>query len=166
MDFNINYPIMKNWNFSLNGNVAYFSIKGIVDGALINNEWLTYFFSPSTGYSFDKGWRANANLTIISRNPTSLQGTSNAQVSSSFSMSKDIVKDILSFSASANNPFTKYRNNYVKIGGPDFIETSSSKDYFRSFNITLNYRFGKLKEGISKNRRGIVNDDVSNGKGE
>lgn len=30
----------------------------------------------------------------------------------------------------------------------------------RRFNLSLNWRFGKLKESIKKNKRGISNDDV------
>lgn len=36
-------------------------------------------------------------------------------------------------------------------------------DYFRSFNFSLNYKFGKLKDAIKKNKRGIRNDDVQGG---
>lgn len=159
LDFNVGYPVTEKWHFSLNGNIAYFIMKGQVGSDFIDNNWFTYFFAPSTSYRFEKNWTVNANLTAISRNPASLQGTSNALVSSSFSVSKELNK--FSFTASVNNPFTKYRNNKVITEGPGFLETSSSRDYFRSFGLNINYRFGKLKGGIKKSSRKIVNDDVS-----
>ena len=46
---------------------------------------------------------------------------------------------------------------------PDFDQFTDRWNYFRSFNFSLNYKFGKLKDGIKKNKRGIRNDDVQNG---
>jgi ferric enterobactin receptor len=93
----------------------------------------------------------------------SLQGTSNAITSTSFSVNKDIVKDKLSFSAAVSNPFTKFRRYHNETFGPDFNQFTDRWQYFRSFNLSLNYKFGKLKEAIKKNERGIRNDDVQNG---
>jgi hypothetical protein len=81
-------------------------------------------------------------------------------VSSSFSVSKDMFNDKLALSAAFNNPFTRFRNARRETFGPDFNQLDSRRDYFRSFNISLNYKFGKLKEAIKKNKRGIRNDDV------
>jgi hypothetical protein len=81
----------------------------------------------------------------------------------SASLNKDITKDKLSFSASVNNPFNKYRKNIRESFGPDFLQNNERIDYFRSFSVSLNYKFGKLKESIKKNKRGIKNDDVQGG---
>jgi hypothetical protein len=45
--------------------------------------------------------------------------------------------------------------------GPDFILISDDRNFARTFSASLNYRFGKLKSTIKKNKRGIVNDDIS-----
>lgn len=161
-NLNINYPITKKWNFSLNSRVAYGMVSGVVNGVLIKNEGLMYQISSSTGYRFEKDWRINANLNANGPS-VSLQGTSNAMVSTSFSVNKDIVKDKLSLSAAVNNPFTKFRHNRNKSYGPDFAQLNDRRDYFRSFNFSVNYKFGKLKDAIKKNKRGIRNDDVQSG---
>ncbi len=160
-DFNISYPINKNWNMSVNGNAAYFKLSGLVSNTIIENNSLTSNISASSGYRFNQRWRLNASLTFISRNPTDLQGTSNGFVRSLFSCNKELVKNKLSFAASVNNPFSKHRNNLTETKGPDFAQLSVSQDYFRSFGLSLNYNFGKLKQDIKKNKRGINNDDVS-----
>ncbi|MDQ6477902.1 outer membrane beta-barrel protein [Dyadobacter sp. LHD-138] len=161
-NLNINYPITKKWNFSMNLRAAYGMVQGLVNNVLIKNEGLMYQFSGSTGYRFEKEWRVNANLNANGPS-VSLQGTSNAMVSSSFSVNKDIVKDKLSLSASVNNPFTKFRRNHNESFGPDFAQNNDRRDYFRSFNFSVNYKFGKLKDAIRKNKRGIRNDDVQSG---
>ena len=121
-----------------------------------------YQLSASTGYRFEKEWRINANLNANGPS-VSLQGTSNSMVSTSFSVNKDIVKDKLSLSASVSNPFTKFRHNRNESFGPDFNQFNDRRDYFRSFNFSVNYKFGKLKDSIKKNKRGIRNDDVQSG---
>ncbi len=161
IDFNISYPINKNWNMSVNGNVAYFELSGLVSNTVIENKLLTSNVSISSGYNFKQGWRLNASLTFISRNPTDLQGTTNGFVRSLFSCNKELIKNKLSFAASVNNPFNKYRNNLTETKGPDFTQVGISQDYFRSFGLSLNYNFGKLKQDVKKNKRGINNDDVS-----
>lgn len=162
MNLNINYPITKKWNVSLNGRMAYGMVRGEVNGILIRNEGLMYFGSLASSYKLEKNWRVSANLNANGPS-VQFQGTSNAMVSSSFSISKDLVKDKVTFSASANNPFNKYRTYYNETFGPDFRQNTYRYDYFRSFNLSLNYKFGKLKEAIKKNKRGIRNDDVQGG---
>jgi outer membrane receptor protein involved in Fe transport len=159
---NVNYPVTKRWNMSLNSRAAYGMVEGLVNGVLLKNQGLMYNMSFSTGYRLEKDWRVNANLNVNGPN-LSLQGTSNRMISSSFSVNKDVVKDKLSLSASVNNPFTKFRRDYRESFGPDFVQSNERLDYFRSYQFSLNYKFGKLKEAIKKNKRGIRNDDVQTG---
>ncbi len=59
------------------------------------------------------------------------------------------------------NPFTEFRNNREELYGDGFIQLIDKQTYFRSFTFSANYRFGKLKETVRKNKRGINNDDTS-----
>ena len=160
-NLNVNYPFTKKLSFSFNGGLAHGRVRGIVNNILVKNEGLMYNFSSSGSLRFEKGWRLNASVNVNGPN-LSLQGTSNSYIGSSFSINKDLIKDKLSFSAAANNPFRKYRTNIRESFGPDFFQTSNFQTFYRSFNTSLNYRFGKLKSTIKKNTRGIKNDDVSN----
>lgn len=161
LNANINYPITKRMNFSFNGGLAHGRVHAMVNNILVRNQGFMYNFSTSAGYRFEKGWRINGNMYLNGPN-LSVQGTSNSFFSSSFSVNKDIIKDKLTFSAATNNPFSKYRTNIRESFGPDFFQTSNSQTYYRTFNTSLNYKFGKLKTAIKKNSRGIKNDDVSN----
>jgi ferric enterobactin receptor len=160
----MNYPVTNNWNISLNGNLIYFWIQGVANGVVSQQELLTYYTDVSTGYAFTKGWRLTADLSVISRNPTGFQGTSNGFIMSSVNVNKEIVKNKLSFAAIVNNPFTKYRNNQSTTTGPGFFQTSTNQNYYRTFNISLNYKFGGLKGSIKKSKQMIKNDDLSNKK--
>jgi ferric enterobactin receptor len=161
-DLNLRYAISKVWNTSVNLHGTYMLLEALNDGIPLKNNWFFYNISLSTGYNLVAGWRLTAGLDVRSRNMVNLQGTSNGYVASSFGVSRDMLKSKLSLSATVNNAFTKYRTNFVETIGSNFLQTASTQDYFRNFNLSLNYRFGRLKEGIKKSKRSINNDDLSN----
>ena len=157
----INYPATKFLSINGNAKLALARVEGVSNGFPISTEGLMYSFSLSPGYNFSQGWRANANLNIRSKS-FSLQRETNAYISSSFGFSKELVKNKLTFSSSISNPFSKFRNSMVNLSGPGFEQISIDRLYSRSYRVSLNYNFGKLRESIKKNKRGIKNDDVSN----
>ena len=148
-------------NFSLNGNIAQFSMKGETDNTLFDNKWLTYFLASSLNFNLSKGWRANADIGLNSRNPNSLQGTSNSFVTSGFSLNKELAKGKLVASGAVSNPFNKFRDNIIEVEGAGFEEKSLTREYFRALNFSLNYRFGESRGDVSRSRRSIRNDDIS-----
>jgi len=158
---NVNYPITGQWNFSTNAFAQYFTMQGEIAGIAKRNEVWVLTSSSTLAYSFKSGWRISGGVDVTGRNPTGLQGYSNGFVSSSVSVNKALINNKLTFSASVRNPFTKYRDNKTQTNGNDFTQLTTGQLYFRSFTASLNYNFGKLKDGIKKNKRGINNDDVS-----
>jgi outer membrane receptor protein involved in Fe transport len=162
VNFNFSYPVTKIYNVSLNGNTMYLWLQGQADGKTVNNNQLMYGATLSNVVRLDHGWALNADLGVRSRNPTGLQGYSNGFFYSAFNFNKDIVKNKFSISGGIKNPFTKYRTSISKTFGPQFTQTYQSINYYRSFNISLNYNFGGLKDRINKNRTGIENNDVAN----
>lgn len=158
----LNYPTTKSLTISFNGNGGFNWLQSINGNSLVDIKIFTYNIALFGNYSFCKSWRVNSSINLISKNITSLQGRSNGLVVSSFGINKDIIKNKLTFSASTNNPFTKYRNNKVETVSSNFFQTSLSLDYFRTFSLSMNYNFGALRGAIKKNKRGIKNDDLSN----
>jgi ferric enterobactin receptor len=161
-NLSVSYPVSKVYNVSLNGNAIYLWLQGMADGTIVNNNRMMYSLSLSNGFHFNKGWEVNASLNIISRNPTGLQGYSNGFVGTAFSVNKELIKNKLVFAAQIKNPFTKYRNNIIRTFGPDFNQVYTSTDYYRSFGISLNYKFGGLNDGVSKSKKSIRNNDLAN----
>ena len=161
---NFNFTIIKALRTVINGNVANFWVQSFVDGRVVKAQHLLYTATLSNSYSFPGDWVAGASLYIYGKNlaPAQIQGTVNGYVASNFSLSKNLLKNKLSLSAYINNPFTKFRNSRTEITSYNFTETSGSQEYFRKAGISINYRFGKLKQDIKKNKRSISNNDVSN----
>ncbi len=161
VNLSVNHPLSKRVNLSFNSRFAYAKTSGLINGEMVSNKGLMYGLNLSTAWRMQKDWRVNANVNFNGPG-INIQERTNTMLSTSFSVNKDLIKDKLSFSASLNNPFTKYRINIRNGFGPDFTQVNERTDYFRSFYLTLNYKFGKLKESIRKNKRGIRNDDVQN----
>ncbi|MXV50939.1 TonB-dependent receptor [Pedobacter sp. HMF7647] len=161
-NLSVNYPLTKNWNVNLGGNLQYAWLQGIINGELLKNEGLNGYLYGNTGYKIKQGFNLNASFSYGSPN-VMLQGKSSSYFYTSVTVTKDIIKDKLSFSAGMNNPFTKYRNYNVTTAGSDFSQTNFSQMYWRSYRFNINYKFGKLQGDIKKNQRKINNDDSSGG---
>lgn len=158
----INYPLTTNWQLSLNSQLLYFWIAGEVDGVNQHNNLLTGSAYLSSGYKLAQGWRINAALNLVSRNPTGFQGTSNGFIGTNFGLNKELIAEKLSVAVNINNPFVKYRDNKVYTRGVDFYQEAATQNYFSSYRFSINYNFGSLKERLKKNKREIRNDDSSN----
>ncbi len=160
LDYSMNYPIVPWLNLNINSHATYISVKGgtTETTSIKLNTWI-YSLNTSTSFRLNKGWRLNAALNVASRNQISLQAYTNGRISSSFGFNKELIKDKLSCAAGINNPFTRYRYNRATLSGTLFAQNSSTQEYFRTVNMSVNYNFGKLRQGIKKNKRGIKNDD-------
>jgi ferric enterobactin receptor len=159
---NVNYNITPKWSTSANANIAHGHVVAVVNGVPLENQGFMENGYLSINYRFTSGIRLGATLNVNGPD-LSLQGTSNWNINSSFSVGKDIVKNKLSFSFVTNNPFAKFRTNQREFFGPDFDQFTTRQNFYRSFNCSLNYRFGKLKDNLKKAKKGIQNDDtVSN----
>lgn len=160
----LGYPVTTGWNLGLNTNLTYVKLQGQSEGTTIRTNSLLSNINLSSSHKFDKGWRFVANVTAIGPNIVSLQAVSNSVFTSSFALSKELLEGKISLSATVNNPFSTYRNNSITTTGNSFYEYAISREYFRNFSLTADIRFGRLKGGIKKNKRGINNNDVSNNK--
>jgi hypothetical protein len=143
-----------------NSDIRYIASNVVADSKIMKNDGLMAYFNISNGYRFEKGWRLNADVTLNSGGISGIQSKTNGYIGSTLSVQKDLLKNKLTLSGSLNNPFTKYRSLREEVVGTDFTQVLRNEMYYRSFNLSLNYRFGKLKTNIQKNKRSINNDDV------
>lgn len=160
-NFNLGYPVTSIYNVNLNGNATYLWLSGEDNGQPVNNDLLMYAVILSNVVRLAHGWSLNADLGLNSRNPTGLQGYTNGFFYSAFNFNKSIIKDKFSVGGGIKNPFTKYRNSVSTSFGSQFSQVYEMHNYFRSFNLSLNYNFGGLKDRISKTRGGIENNDLA-----
>jgi outer membrane receptor protein involved in Fe transport len=161
-NLNVNYPMTPKLNVSLSGNIGYTWLEGVINGISTKNSGFKGYAYINTGYKFEKQWKVNASFSYNAAQ-VDLQGKSGEYFYMALSGSKEIVKDKLTMSAGVNNPFTKFRYYKTYLEGSGFSQRYSGQNYSRSMSVSLNWKFGSLKEAIKKSKRSINNDDVKSG---
>lgn len=159
LNTNFNYPITAKWSLNASANLNYIWLEGMINGILTKNNGLTGYANLTTGYKFEKNWKTNLSFNYGAPD-VMLQGQSNNYYYVAVSGSKDIIKDKLTFSALVANPFKKFRayRNYTE--GTNFTQERIRENPFRRINLSMSWKFGKLKGSIKKNERSINNDDT------
>ena len=160
LDFNDNFPLGKKLNVSLNTNIFYVWISGYDNGQFYKNRgprtntYVSMSFKPGNDWSMIASGGYN-------RRYINLQGSSKDYAYSGISVAKSWLSKALTVTASLNNPFqARYAfTQYSRTN--DFYQSNTSNSYYRTFNMSLNYKFGKLTGDIKKNQRNINNDDKS-----
>jgi outer membrane receptor protein involved in Fe transport len=162
LDFNDNMPIGKKINFSLNTNIFYVWISGYVNGQFYRNKGPRTNTFASMNYKPGKDWSLTASGGY-NRRYINLQGSSKDYPYSSLSIAKSWLSKALTVTGVVNNPFqARYAfTQYTRTN--DFYQSNTSNSYYRTFNVSLNYKFGKLTSDIKKSQRRINNDDKSSG---
>jgi ferric enterobactin receptor len=162
LNLNVNYPFSPKLKASIGAMASYAMVNGVVNGIALEKKGVMRRAFTSLTYRPSKTWQTTASVNY--NGPSlSLQGSSNSVVFSSFSVNKDFFDNKLTLSFAGNNIFSKYRKALNYTNGPNFTQETYNQNYQRNFTTSLNYRFGRLKESIKKNKKGINNNDVSEG---
>jgi outer membrane receptor protein involved in Fe transport len=160
LDFNDNAAVGKKVNLSLNTNIFYVWVSGFDNSQLYSNKgprtntFASINYKPGNDWSFTAGGGYN-------RRYINLQGSSNDYAYSNLSVAKSLLNKALTVTGTVSNPFqARYAfTQYTHTN--DFYQSNTQNSYYRTANVSLNYKFGKLNSDIKKNKRTIVNDDKS-----
>jgi outer membrane receptor protein involved in Fe transport len=161
-DMNINYPVTKQLNVSLNSQLNFLRFSGFIsnDSIPFGRNGTVGNVNLFAGYKFGKEWRTSLTLLYFSPN-INLQGTSSPFYYASWSLSKNLLKKRLTISGSISNPFSRFLRYETDTYDQRFIQNIDNEIVYRRFNLGVNFKFGKLKDGsIKKSRENIKNDDV------
>jgi len=156
----VNCLLATAWSAALNADLREVSFNAPVEGVTYNRHGAMAYVNVSTGYRLGNGWRINADFTGNTSGVSGPQSSSNGYTASSFSISKALLAGSLNLAARVSNPWQKFRQMNELVTGPDFTQQTDTRIYFRTFSVSLNYRFGKLKDEVKKSKHGIKNDDL------
>ena len=159
---NINYPFTSKLTVNINSQLLRVWLKGTYNNQSYNNKGYQGYIFTYSSYKFEKGYRASINLGADSRYVL-LQGKDNYYIFSSVSGSKIFWKEKATVSLAVNNPLRKYIKLDYFTSSQDFRQANYNYQYYRTINVSFNYKFGKLSSSIKKNQRSISNDDVNKG---
>jgi outer membrane receptor protein involved in Fe transport len=160
LDYNDNVPIGKKVNVSLNTNIFYVWVSGYDNGKFYSNKGPRTNTFGSLSYKPGREWSLTASGGYNRRYIT-LQGSSKDYAYSNLSVAKNWLSKALTVTGTISNPFQKRYAFTQYSRTTDFYQSNTSNGYYRTFNISLNYKFGKLTSDIKKNQRKINNDDKS-----
>ncbi|WP_410220078.1 outer membrane beta-barrel protein [Pedobacter sp.] len=159
LNINFNYPITSKWSANVNGNLNHIWLEGAINGITTKNSGLTGYTSFSSNYKFDNGWKPSISFNY-SAPSVMLQGKSNSFYFMGLGVSKDLIKDKLTLFGMVANPFKQYNVYKNLTEGANFTQERLNYNIYRRFSVSLNWKFGKLTDGIKKNERRINNDDT------
>ncbi|MEJ7694395.1 TonB-dependent receptor [Daejeonella sp.] len=157
---NVNYPLTKRLQLYLFPLISYLNMEGMVNNKVYKNEGIQWIAYTYLSYKFDKDWQVGFNIGY-QNGVMFLQGKSDPYNWTVMSLSKDFLKKKASLSALIYNPFERFANWGVETKSPEFTLRKDHAQFYRQAGLSFNYRFGKLKDQLNKNKRGINNDDNS-----
>lgn len=160
---NANFSLSKKLNTNIDAQLLYVILSGFAGNQLYDNEGFQGHLFSNTRYRFKKGYRLGIDISYDSRYVL-LQGRDNDFLYYSINGSKDVFKDKGTISVSSSNFFNKYRRLDFTTRGADFDQRRFNDIYYRRVNVRFIYKFGRLKEDLKKNQRGIRNDDQTSGR--
>ncbi len=154
---------MPRYNIYVNSSLSYTDIRSTTSS--LSNSGLSY--SSSVGSSV-KLWK-DANITINGsyNAPTiSLQSRNSHYYYYAFGLTQKFLKQRLTISANASNPFEKSRIFTYTTFDDSFSSYGESISMTtRQFRLSASYRFGKTTANVKRTRRTINNDDKMSGGG-
>lgn len=161
--FNANFTFSPKLNTNIDAQLMHVGLSGLIGANTYDSDGFQGHIFSNTRYRFEKGYRLGMDVSYDSRYVL-LQGRDNDFLYYSVSGSRDFFDDKATISVSSSNFFNKYNRLDFRTQGRDFDQRRFYDIYYRRFNIRLIYKFGRLKEDIKKNKRGIRNDDQTSGR--
>lgn len=162
LNFNTTLNLGKKLSFNINAELSHVWLKGDYNGQLYKNDGYMGNVFANAGYKFAEGYRLGVDAGYFSGNLV-LQGQSSKFIYSSYVLSKEFFKKSATISLVANNPYSKFQTYRSTTTTAAYYQSSYNQNYYRTFALRFNYKFGKLKSDIKKNQHGINNDDTKGG---
>jgi len=163
IDANTNLQLTKKMSVNLNLELIRVWLSGTYAGEFYNTKGYQGHAFTYTSYKFEKGYTIGLNLGYDSRY-VMLQGRDNEFFFYSGSVQKEIFNKKGSISFNTDMPFRKFKRLDFYSNTPDFRQSNYFDIYSRKFNISFNYKFGRLNSEIKKNKRGITEESGGGGR--
>jgi hypothetical protein len=81
-----------------------------------------------------------------------VQGRGSSFFSNSLNFNRYFFTNKINIGVLVNNPFRKYQHSFNEIDDPAFFQFRESFDVLRRYNMSLNYRFSKVKDNGNSKR--------------
>lgn len=159
LNFFFSATIKKFWTLRGNFNVYTYNAESTTPGLTLSNDAILYGGNINSTFSFKKGWRVEL-FGFYRANEQSLQGNNTSFSMFNLGVMKEFNKK-LSIGLRVVEPLYRDKEFVNELQGQGFYQRTVSTIAFRSYGISVNYRFGKLDfKEPQQRRRGVRNDDL------
>lgn len=161
MDLYMRWQATDKLSLNFNGSVNYSYFRTGIE-EIGNKDGIQFRFYAGGNYRLP--WDMSINFNGGYSSPwVVLQGRYSPWYYYGISLNKAFLDKKLNIGFRANGFFEKNRISNSFMETPTFRVDNSYSSPFRSFGLSVSYRFGEMKEQIQKARRSITNNDVKSG---
>lgn len=150
------YRLGSKLSLYLNGNVSYVDIRSKAEE--LSNSGFIYQATLGGVVQLWTNCNFNFNAGTYSAN-INLQGKGSATYNHSLGLSQQLLKQSLTISISANNPFLRYRTITDTLFDNNFNSSFDYRYQISQYSLNLRYNFGSNKTQMKRTDRTIQNDD-------
>ncbi|HEX2534356.1 MAG TPA: outer membrane beta-barrel protein [Chitinophagaceae bacterium] len=158
-NINLSYAPGKAWSLQFNSDIRHIAFSLPAGKEFRVQRGFNAYLNLNGSYRTAGGYRLQGSLAWSSGGLSGPQGRSNGLTNTVFTCSRAFLKEKLALSVSAANPFASFRYRRETLTDEQFIQTRNQQEYYRSFGLNLNYRFGQLKAAVKKSKRSLLSED-------
>jgi outer membrane receptor protein involved in Fe transport len=159
----LNWNPIKLFRLYANLSLAYLDVRANNDLSLSNHGFRGSAFA---GIQLDLPKNFSTGLNGGYSSPwINLQGKSNGYYYNSLSVNKNLLNNRLTISLRVSNPTHRYLKQSSEEHTAQFYSKHLTKIRVQYAELAVSFRFGELKQQIKKVRRGILDDNESDGDG-
>ncbi len=158
--------LFETWTLRGGVNMNTFEAKGVVEGEELSRTAYQINGNINSNLKLGKNWVIDL-FGFYRAEQQTIQGYIPSFTLMAMGMRKTFWEDRASLGIRIVEPFFENKTFNGKVEGSNFVQTTETVRPFRSFGITLSYKFGKLDFRARQRRSKIENDDVKqSGSGE
>jgi outer membrane receptor protein involved in Fe transport len=136
--------MFKKLNINMNGGINNMHFTNTIGGKLQTRKGITCNVSALLNVRL-KNWRMGGNMNYNAAN-VQVQGRGSSFFSNSLNFNRYFFTNKINIGLLVNNPFRKYQHSFNEIDDPAFFQFRESFNVLRRYNMSLNYRFSKVKD--------------------
>jgi hypothetical protein len=162
--FNLNTSLQaaRRWRVQLNARGMYTTLEGGNGTSYRNHGWSATTFL-STDYDLGHGFKTEGSLSINTSKPL-LQGDAPGYLTHTLTLRKELFHQKALLGVHIDQPFQKEIAWKSVIRDPYFYRASTFYYPVRALRVSFNWKFGQLKESVSR-KKGVNNNDIKQNEG-
>lgn len=150
------------WEVLVNARGMYTTLEGGNGTSFRNYGWSGTAY-VSTDYDLGYGLKTEATLSVNTSKPI-LQGRTPGYINHTITLRKELFKRRAVLGMHMDQPFQKEIAWRSELKDPLFSRTSTFYYPVRALRVSLNWKFGQLKESVSR-KKGVNNNDIKQNDG-